>query len=100
MQSILFSQKNGILVHFMSLHTIKVEKVYKMHTTHAESMYCVIGYYNYGKNNTIELARFELEYCANLFLKELVNQLSITDETKNLYIDLDLIKEKVLILNK
>jgi hypothetical protein len=84
----------------MSLHTIKVEKVYKAYTTHAESMYCVIGYYNYGKNNIIELARFELEYCANLFLKELVNQLSITDETKNLYIDLDLIKEKVLILNK
>lgn len=97
MQSILFSQKNGILVHFMSLHTIKVEKVYKTYTTHAEAMYCVIGYYNYGKkDNTIELARFELEYCASLFLKELVNQLSITDETKNLYIDLDLIKEKVL----
>lgn len=96
MQSILFSQKNGILVHFMSLHTIKVEKVYKTYTTHAEAMYCVIGYYNYGKNNTIELARFELEYCANLFLKELVNQLSITDETKNLYIDLDLIRQKVL----
>ena len=96
MQSILFSQKNGILVHFMSLYTIKVEKVYKKYTTHAEAMYCVIGYYNYGKDNTIELARFELEYCANLFLKELVDQLSITDETKNLYIDLDLIKEKVL----
>lgn len=96
MQSILFSQKNGILVHFMSLHTIKVEKVYKTYTTHAEAMCCVIGYYNYGKDNTIELARFELESCANLFLKELVDQLSITDETKNLYIDLDLIKEKVL----
>lgn len=96
MQSILYSQKNGILVHFMSLHTIKVEKMYKTYTTHAESIYCVIGYYNYGKDNTIELARFELEYCANQFLKELVNQLSITDETKNLYIDLDLIKEKVL----
>lgn len=44
MQSILFSQKNGILVHFMNLHTIKVEKVYKTYTTHAEAMYCVIGY--------------------------------------------------------
>lgn len=96
MQSILFSQKNNILVHFMSLHTIKVEKMYKSWSTYSEPMYCVIGYYNYGKDNTIELARFELEYCASLFLKELVNQLSITDETKNLYVDLDLIKEKVL----
>lgn len=96
MQPILFSQKNGILVHFMSLHTIKVEKTYKTYTTRAEVTYRVIGYYNHGKDDTIELARFELEYCASLFLKELVEQLSIADKTKNLYIDLDLIKEKVL----
>lgn len=96
MQSILFSQKNNILVHFMSLHTIKVEKRYNAYTTHAIPIYCVIGYYNYGKDNTIELTRFESEDKASLFLKELVNQLSITDETKNLYVDLDLIKEMVL----
>ena len=96
MQSILFSQKNGILVHFMSLNTIKVEKTYKTYTTHTEAMYCVIGYYNYGKNNTVELARFETEDKASLFLKELINQLSITDETKNIFVDLDLIKEKIL----
>lgn len=96
MQSILFSQKNNILVHFMSLHTIKVEKTYNVYTTHATPIYCVIGYYNYGKNHTIELTRFESEDKASLFFKELVNQLSITDETKNLYVDLDLIREKVL----
>lgn len=96
MQSILFSQKNNILVHFMSLSTIKVGKIHNIYTTHATSIYCVIGYYNYGKGNTIELGRFENEDDASSFLKELVNQLSITDETKNLYVDLDLIKEKVL----
>jgi hypothetical protein len=96
MQSILFSQKNNILVHFMSLHTIKVEKMYKSWTTYAEPMYCVIGYYNYGKDNTVELARFETEDTASHFLKEMVNQLSITDETKNLYVDLDAVTEKVL----
>ena len=96
MQSILFSQKNNILVHFMSLHTIKVEKMYESWTTYGEPRYCVIGYYNYGKDNTIELERFHSECCASLFLKELVNQLSITDETKNIYVDLDLIRDKVL----
>lgn len=96
MQSILFSQKNNILVHFMSLHTIKVEKMYKAWETHALPFYGVIGYYNYGKDHTIELAHFETEDIASRFLKELVNQLSITDETKNIYVNLDLITEKVL----
>lgn len=96
MQSILFSQKNNILVHFMSLSTIKVEKMYNEYTTHAIPFYSVVGCYNYGKANTIELERFETEYQASLFLKELVNQLSITDETKNLFVNLDLIKEMVL----
>lgn len=96
MQSILFSRNDNILVHFMSLSTIKVEKMYNEYTTHAVPIYCVVGYYNYGKCHTIELKRFETENKASLFLNELVNQLSITDETKNIFIDLDLITEKVL----
>jgi len=96
MQSILFSQKNNILVHFMSLHTIKVEKRYNAYSTYSTPIYCVIGYYNYGTDNTVELARFETEDTASQFLKEMVNQLSITDETKNLYVDLDAVTEKVL----
>lgn len=96
MQSILFSQKNNILVHFMSLSTIRVEKLYNSYTTHAIPFYAVVGCYNYGKGNTVELERFETEEKASLFLKELVNQLSITDETKNLFVNLDLIKEMVL----
>jgi hypothetical protein len=55
-----------------------------------------MGYYNYGTDNTVELARFETEDTASHFLKEMVNQLSITDETKNLYVDLDAVTEKVL----
>lgn len=96
MQSILFSHNNNILVHFMSLSTIKVEKMYKVYSTYSEPSYCVVGYYNYCKCDTIELEHFETEDDASHFLKELVSQLSITDKTKNLYIDLDLIKEKVL----
>ncbi len=96
MQSILFSQKNNTLVHFMSLHTIKVEKMYNPYSTYSEPMYCVVGYYNYGTDNAVELARFETEDTASSFLKEMVNQLSITDETKNLYVNLDAITEKVL----
>ena len=47
MQSILFSQKNNILVHFMSLHTIKVEKRYNAYSKQLEVMLSGLKYYGY-----------------------------------------------------